>query len=131
MGGDMELKPCPFCGGEVIPELHWHVFVDDFNRKRIVEYDIFEHYSFAEDVREAYRKHRDDFDAFAEKVRGLLLYYYWSKCEWEVVVGSWVSGDRVPKRKVDVYEQVMLNWDVFIGYVWHQAHALRRKGSEG
>lgn len=24
---------------------------------------------------------------------------------------------------IDAYEQVMLNWDVFIRYVWEQAHA--------
>lgn len=104
-------------------EMHWRVFVENFNRKRIEEYDIFDHHGFAEDVMKAYRKHRNDFDAFAEKVRCLLLYYYFSKCEWEIVVSPWLSSGRVPERKVDVYEQVMLNWDAFIEYVWHQAHA--------
>ena len=104
-------------------DMHWFVYVDDFNGKRIVEYDIFEHHGFSEDVRKAYKKHRTDFDAFSEKVRGSLFYYYRSKCEWEVIVGAWVASDRTPARKVDVFEQVMLNWDVFIRYVWHQAHA--------
>ena len=81
-------------------EMHWRVFVEDFNGRRI-----------------------EDFDAFAKKVRSSLFYYYHSKCEWEIVVSSWLSSGRVPDRKVDVYEQVMLNWDVFIEYVWHQAHA--------
>jgi len=104
-------------------DMHWFVIAEDFNGKRIVEYDIFEHGRFAEDVRKAYKKHRTDFDAFAEKVRGSLFYYFNSKCEWEVIVSSWPSSDRVPERKVDVYQQVMLNWDTFIRYVWHQAHA--------
>lgn len=108
-------------------EMHWRVFVENFNGKRIEEYDIFEHQGFAENVRKAYRKHRNDFDAFAEKVRGSLIYYYRSKCEWEIVVSSWISSGRVPERKVDVYEQVMLNWDVFIEYVWNQAHARKTK----
>lgn len=108
-------------------EMHWRVFVENFNDKRIEEYDIFDHYSFAEDVRKAYRKHRNDFDAFAERVRGLLFYYYCSQCEWEIVVSSWLTSGRVPERKVDVYEQVMLNWDVFIEYVWNQAHARKTK----
>lgn len=109
-------------------EMHWRVFVENFNGKRIEEYDIFEHYGFAEDVRKAYRKHRNDFDAFAEKVRGSLFYYYHSKCEWEVIVGSWLSSGRVPGRKVDVYEQVMLNWDAFIRYVWTKCHERKRRG---
>ena len=109
-------------------DMHWRVFVDDFNGKRIVDYDIFEHHGFAEDVRKAYRKHRTDFDAFVKKVRGSLLYYFHSKCEWEVVVGAWVASDRTPERKVDVYEQVMLNWDVFIEYVWTRCHERKRVG---
>ena len=108
-------------------DMHWFVYVDDFNGKRIVEYDIFKHGGFAEDVMKAYKKHRTDFDAFAEKVRGSLFYYYRSKCEWEVIVGAWVARDRTPERKVDVYQQVMLNWDVFIRYVWEQAHARKRR----
>lgn len=108
-------------------DMHWRVIVEDFNGRRIVDYDIFEHCSFAEDVRKAYKKHRTDFDAFSEKVRGSLFYYYRSKCEWEVIVGAWVASDRTPERKVDVYEQVMLNWDVFIRYVWHQAHARKSR----
>ena len=108
-------------------EMYWRVFVENFNGKRIEEYDIFEHHGFAEDVRKAYCKHRNDFDAFAEKVRGSLFYYFNSKCEWEVIVSAWPPSERVPERKVDVYEQVMLNWDVFIEYVWNQAHARKTK----
>ena len=106
-------------------DMHWFVFVEDFNGRRVEEYDIFEHHDFAEDVKKAYKKHRTDFDAFAEKVRGSLFYYFRSKCEWEVIVSAWPPSDRVPERKVDVFRQVMLNWDVFIRYVWHQAHARR------
>lgn len=107
--------------------MHWRVFAENFNGKRIEEYDIFEHYSFAEDVKKAYRKYRNDFDAFSEKVRGLLFYYFRSKCEWEVIVGAWPPSERVPERKVDVYEQVILNWDVFIEYVWTRCHERKRR----
>lgn len=109
-------------------DMHWFVYVDDFNMKRIVEYNIFEHHSFAGDVGKAYKKHRTDFEAFNEAVRKSLAYYFWSKCEWEVIVGAWVARDRVPERKVDVYEQVMLNWDVFIEYVWTRCHERKRRG---
>ena len=104
-------------------DMHWFVYAEDFNGRRIDEYDVFDHSGFAEDVKKAYRKHRTDFDAFSEAVHGSLFYYFRSKCEWEVIVSSWPPTDRVPERKVDVYEQVMLNWDVFVRYVWHQAHA--------
>ena len=109
-------------------DMHWFVYVEDFNGRRIGGYDIGGHHSFAEDVRKAYRKHRTDFDAFSSTVGASLMYWFWSKCEWEVIVSAWPPTDRVPARKVDVFEQVMLNWDVFVRYVWHQAHA--RKAGE-
>lgn len=108
-------------------DMHWKVYLEDWNAREIIEYDIFEHGSFAEDVKKAYRKHRTDFDAFAEKVRGALMYRFWSKCEYETVVSSWIAPERVKPRKVDAYQQVMLNWDVFIRYVWEQAHARKRR----
>lgn len=103
-------------------DMHWFVICEDFNGRNIRWYDIFRHYGFFDDVQEAYKKHCDDFDAFSDAVRRSLSYYFWSKCEWEVIVGSWPSSDRVLSRKVDVFEQVDANWDVFIMYVWEQAH---------
>lgn len=99
-------------------DMHWNVIFEDFNGRRIDTFDIFKHGRFADDVRKAYRRHRDDFGAFGEDVRRSLMYYFWSKCEYEVIVSAWPPSDRVRERKVDVYEQVMLNWDVFIEYVW-------------
>lgn len=115
-------------GVNAMRDMHWRVICEDFNGRRIADYDIFEHYSFAEDVKKAYGKHRNDFGAFSENVRGLLFYYFNSKCEWEVVVSAWPPSDRVSERKVDVYEQVMLNWDVFIEYVWTRCHERKRSG---
>lgn len=108
-------------------DMHWFVIVEDFNGRRITEYDVFDHGGFAEDVRKAYKKNRNDFDVFSKKVRGSLLYYFCSRCEWEVIVSAWPPSDRIPDKKVDVYEQVMLNWDVFIGYVWTRCHERKRK----
>lgn len=108
-------------------EMHWRVIREDFNGRRITDYDIFEHDGFAEDVKKAYKKYRNDHDSFCESVRKSLAYYFWSKCEWEVIVSAWPPSDRVPELKVDAYEQVMLNWDAFIEYVWTRCHERRRR----
>lgn len=109
--------------------IHWIVYIDNINTKRIETFDVFEHHGFAEDVGKAYKKHRMDFDAFAEKVRGSLFYYFCSKCEWEVIVSAWPPSERVKERKVDVYEQVMLNWDAFIEYVWARRDCILNYGA--
>lgn len=63
---------------------------------------------------------------YAEELRRSLFYYYCSKCEWEVVIGPW-CGDRGTKEiKVDVYMQVMNNWDIFVDYVWNEGKKQRR-----
>ena len=100
----------------------WNVYVEDVNRRRIEQYNIFEHGRFATEIEKAYKKHRDDFDAFAEEVKNNLRYYFWSKCEWEIMLNSLFTDKNFKPEKIDVYDQVMLNWDVFIGYVWKMAH---------
>lgn len=46
--------------------------------------------------------------------------------QWEVVIGPW-CGDRGTKEiKVDVYMQVMNNWDIFVDYVWNEGKKQRR-----
>ena len=110
--------------------MHWNVIVEDFNGRKITTYDIFNHGRFAEDVRKSYKKYRNDHDSFCENVRKSLAYYFWSKCEWEVIVSAWPLSDRISDKKLDVYEQVMMNWDVFIEYVWTRCHERKRKKEE-
>lgn len=104
-------------------DMHWYVYTGNFNGQRIEKYDIFQHASFEKGVKEAYKRFKNDFDAFAEEVKRDLMYYFWSKCEWEIILSGWPATDRFKEEKIDVYDQVMLNWDVFIKYIWEQAHA--------
>ena len=77
------------------------------------------------------------------------MYYFWSKCEWEVVITDWPTHITVEEieelneelsryearwhrkpyslnvglpvqKKVSVYDQVMMNWDIFVEYVWNE-----------
>lgn len=41
------------------------------------------------------------------------------ECEWEIIVSHWPLSERFNDKKIDVYEQVMLNWEVFITYLWN------------
>lgn len=127
--------------------LEYYVYVSNFNDNSIEKFNIFNHSRFLEDVKkDKYRsKSKDD---FIEKLRCTLFYHYCSKCEWETVITPWVPHittnelnrlnleyeesmkkyDREPYRlyinpeiaeKIDVYSQVMLNWELFVDYVWH------------
>ena len=137
-------------------KLEWFVFEEDFNAKKIVPLNIFEgSYYFIEGLLYAKKKYKDNYIKFAEKVRSSLQYAYWSKCEWETVIVGWptfVDGEEIDRLseekqrqvnkygcfyrtsvcfeygyKIDVYTQVMMNWDRFIEYVWNNKRLITEK----
>lgn len=108
-------------------ELEWNVYYEDFNGKKIVPFNIFHHTRFNEDVKKSFKKNKNDFETFKKETKSNLMYYYWSKCEWEIILSAWINSGRVPEVKVDVYDQVMLNFDLFAKYVWDFYTSRRRK----
>lgn len=106
--------------------LEWKVLVSDFNEKDINEYNVFDHMRFYEDCRKNARKNIHNYDEFCRQLRIDLAYYYWSKFEWEIIISSWPSYGE-SETKVDVFDQVMLNWQVFCDYVWAHGAELRRR----
>ena len=134
-------------------KLEWNVFYHDINKQKITTLNIFNHWKFAEDVQKSLKKLKDK-DEFAEHLRRDLMYYFWSKYEYEVVITSfppyitmdelsrlnderWSHKDRYGTDyvrqnvnldtgiKIDIYEQVMNNWDIFLDYVWSAKPAPR------
>lgn len=112
--------------------LQWNVYIGDFNSGRIEPHNIFDHRRFVEDCKKAAKKYSGkedpeaDFKEFSESVRKDLRYYYWSKCEWEIILTGWPPSDRFKSEKIDVYDQIMMNWDVFIRYLWDNRKELKK-----
>ncbi len=103
-------------------KLEWYVYCEDLNGNSIKKFNIFNHYGVMEDLKKLDKKIKD-YDEFCKKFNTTLMYYYWSKCEWEVIISDWPPSKRDPKEiKVDVYDQIMLNKDIFFKYVWNTIH---------
>lgn len=127
--------------------MKWYVFCEDVNKNKIIEFDIFQHGRFKQDVENLLREKDILIEEFEEKLDIISRKYFWSKSEYEVVITSWPPyltkeellltndkflkqcekyGDKVCKvnikpevaEKIDIYQQVKLNWDVFVEYVW-------------
>ena len=125
----------------------WNVYREDFNNRAIVEYNIFGHSGFAQDVKKLLKEDITK-DEFAERLKRSLIYWFWCKSEHEVVITSWpVYIDKseldrlnseceeynskwghypykiniVPDvgEKVSIYDQVMMNWHCFVDMVWN------------
>ena len=102
-------------------DLVWNVVYHDINADRIKVYNIFKHGGFMENLQKHYKKHKTK-DEFAEALRRSLMYYFWSKCEWEVLISPWCGSKKDKAIKVDVYWQVMNNWEIFLDYVWYSKY---------
>lgn len=108
--------------------LEWNVYVSDFNRGKIVTHNVFAHGRLMVDLKKAARKYKNsERDKFEEQMRRDLMYYYWSKCEWEIIIDHWPHSGSRKDIKVDVWDQINLNWGIFCDYVWAHIAELRRK----
>ena len=109
--------------------LEWNVYIEDFNKREIKVFNVFNHPSFMEDLVKHKKKYKEK-EEFLEKVKSSLMYYYWSKCEWEITLHDWPVREDFKYTKIDVYDQIMLNWKQFGNYVWDNKNEIKvYKGS--
>jgi len=83
--------------------LVWNVYYHNWNKDKLEQFNIFEHGRFREDIEkiciEFKRSEQSQaelplqIEKFAERLRRELSYYFWAKCEWEVVITK--KDDRV------------------------------------
>lgn len=98
--------------------MEWNVFYYDINRRKISTFNIFDHWKFKEDTQKNLNKHKNK-DDFAEALKSDLMYYFWCKAEWEIILAPWCGGDREKDAiKIDIYEQAMINFDILLNYIW-------------
>ena len=136
-------------------KLVWHVFVEE--ERNIVAVNLFDYnYNFAaKGLMEAKKKYSNNFSEFANYIRLWLMYEFWNRSEYEVTIASYpphISEDELKRlgiqktmraangesfcretveletsERVDVYTQVMLNWDRFIDYLWNNKDLITKK----
>jgi hypothetical protein len=112
--------------------LTWNTYISDTNGRVIKNCDIFKHKYFVDGLKKIARSCKDtQRDEFCERMRKELLYYFWGRVQWEVIIDHWPHWDRFESKKVDVYEQVMMNWEPFCEYVWNHRAVLRRRDKKG
>ena len=112
-------------------ELVWNVYREDFNARDIVVYNVFDHYTFMEQCKRAYRKYRkpEQVAELEKEIKSWAMYFFFSKAEHEIVLEGWVHS--TVEKKIDIYQQLMLNWDQFFKYITdHRADFLRREKKE-
>lgn len=100
--------------------MEWYVLNYNFNSKKIEPINIFNYGNFLKDIKEIYKEYierKEDIEFFENKINSELLYYFWSKREYEISVGDLFEKDLEKYEKIDVYYQVKMNFKVFIEYL--------------
>lgn len=95
--------------------IKWYVYYHDSNAQKIIKWNVFNHGKFREEVNKLLNTKLNKKE-FSEKLRKELMFYMWSKCEYEIIISPWTG--QIENIKVDVYDQIMMNWDRFVDYVW-------------
>ena len=121
--------------------LVWNVYMEDFNGRCIKEYNIFNHSSFHNDLVKALKPYQKiynnvttslkdingkEYEKLKESIRCCLMYNFWCKCEYEIILSDFPPHDNFEDKKVDIYSQVMLNFDVFVDYIWRNKKSFKK-----
>ena len=135
-------------------ELVWNVYNLRWNNELEI-FNVFDHRSFNERIQKLLQKPPTK-EEFAEQLRREAQYRYWAKCEWELIISDlhtqvdqrelnrilsecYLERSKAdpPLRcthvnlyhdeKIDIYDQLCLNWDAFVDYVWEHRKITRKR----
>lgn len=103
----------------------WNVWIWDFNHDKLESYDVVP--MFIDELKNLKKsekpKTKEEFNEFLKREA---KYHYWSKCEYEMIIHGWPKNKN--NEKVDVYNQLVLNWDTFVDCFWNSLET--KKGSK-
>lgn len=94
-------------------KITWNVFRYNMSTRKVEPFDVFNHSNFYHDCMRAYLHHKNQPEKFNEAILKSVFYHFWSKSEHEVYIGGWSSD----VSKVDIAEQLKMNWNNFVAVV--------------
>lgn len=124
-------------------KLEWNVYKKDFNKPEIEVFNIFNHSRFYEDLCKC---NKENYEEFKKEVKSRLMYYFWSRSEYEVVITSFppyidkkeienltktnnkihVAVNLDTGKKISIFDQIMINQDKFVDYLWNNKKLLKK-----
>ena len=111
--------------------MHWFAMYYNSNAKQFQPYDILK---YREEFIKKLKKKVTSKEEFADKMKSEMMYYFWSKCEWEVILSNidgriimspWVGPEDII---LDVTNKEDFNWtDFFNKQAEHYTNKYRIK----
>ena len=101
-----------------LDNLRWNAILYDYQSTRIRKYNIFNNSQFCKDCIELFSPPNLGKETFSELLDKKAMYEFWGRCEYEFLISSWPPGPAEKPYKIDVYEQLKLNWEKFVDYLY-------------
>lgn len=95
--------------------MKWYVLNYDFNKKEVYHFNIFNSSRFNDGIKELLEKGIGEYDKFVEDLDRLCKYCFWSKAEYEILVGDLFAKNDL--TKIDVYDQLKDNMERLADYI--------------
>lgn len=99
--------------------MEWYVLLHDFNKDKVISYNIFNNSKLDKELKEL----KENFiskENFVSELDRILRWCFWSKSEYEIVVGDLFEKDLDKYEKIDVYQQLKPNLNTLADYIIYQ-----------
>lgn len=115
-------------------QLSWLVKNYDCNRNIIENYDVLK---YREEFIKKLKKKNENKEMFSELLRREMMYYYWSRAEYElilrvtdegrIILAPWVGCSNPKEVEIDVTDDTDFDWKGFSEYCKHKFHGDKYK----
>lgn len=85
----------------------FNVIVEDVNTREFIPYDII---PYLISQYENSKNKPTTFKEFKEFIIKEAKYQWWGRCQYEIILDSWPTGNN--REKIDVYWQITMNIDI-------------------
>lgn len=110
--------------------MEWYAYYYNSNKRKIELYNIFNHGIFKTNIKaliSEYKSNKITKEEFTKEVRQNLMYYFWSKCEWEVLIkkdtddnnntkiylSPWIGSKNPEEESIDITNDNLIDWISF------------------
>ena len=110
-------------------DMYWYVTLEDINSRQFKQYNVLQ---YRESFIKGLKKKVTSKEEFAKKLRSEMMYHFWSRCEYEVILSNedgriimspWLPCERYDYT-LDVTDREDFDW---VGFFHKKIESFRRK----
>lgn len=96
--------------------LKYNVLLYNWNSKKVINYNVLAHLDLEKIRKKILKKEICNYDQFKEYLKREFMYVFWSRAEFEIVVGD-LSCREEYFEKIDAWRQIEMNLDLIVKYI--------------